>query len=52
MKQGKFLFENWLQPPPFVYFKVYIFNVTNADEFLDGQNVSLKVQEVGPYVYQ
>lgn len=34
---------------------VYIFNYTNFAEFMDhndGNNIKLKVQEVGPYCYR
>lgn len=45
------LFELWKKPPIDIYIKVYIFNITNAEEFLKG-GVKLKVEEIGPYVYQ
>lgn len=32
--------------------QVYIFNITNAEAFLNGTDKKLKVVEVGPYVYQ
>ena len=31
-------------------FQVYLFNVTNSEEFLAGKE-KLKVQEIGPYTY-
>jgi hypothetical protein len=42
----------WENPPLAVYLKVYIFNITNGDEFLSGKDKKLKVVEIGPYVYQ
>lgn len=30
---------------------MYIFNVTNADKFLRGEE-KLKVEEIGPYAYK
>lgn len=51
MSPDSLLFELWKKPPIDVYIKVYIFNITNADEFLKG-GVKLKVEEIGPYVYQ
>ncbi|XP_076753983.1 platelet glycoprotein 4 [Xylocopa sonorina] len=51
MTPGSLLFELWKQPPIDVFLKVYIFNITNAEEFLQG-GVNLKVEEVGPYVYK
>jgi hypothetical protein len=51
MSEGSFIFNLWLKPPVPVYLKVYIFNVTNAEEFLKG-GVKLKLDQVGPYVYR
>ncbi|XP_059483274.1 lysosome membrane protein 2-like [Neocloeon triangulifer] len=51
MSEGSFIFKLWLKPPVPVFLKVYIFNVTNADEFLKG-GVKLKLEQVGPYVYR
>ncbi|XP_015123047.1 scavenger receptor class B member 1 [Diachasma alloeum] len=41
----------WKKPPIKVYIKVYVFNITNPEAFLGGEE-KLRVQEVGPYVYQ
>lgn len=44
-------FKWWKQPPINPLMKVYIYNVTNADEFLiDGAKPI--VEELGPYVYR
>lgn len=42
----------WKTPEAHVYLKVYIFNVTNRDDFLAGIDEKLRFQEVGPYVYR
>lgn len=42
----------WEKPPLPVVMQVYIFNITNAEAFLNGTDKKLKVVEVGPYVYQ
>ncbi|KAI1286743.1 Lysosome membrane protein 2 [Halotydeus destructor] len=39
-----------LQTPP-LNFKIYLFNITNADEIQQG-SVSPRLQEVGPYVFR
>lgn len=52
MKPWKLKFEFWRRPPFEVFYKVYIFNVTNADAFRDGIDEKLVLQEVGPYTYQ
>ncbi|XP_026673860.1 scavenger receptor class B member 1-like isoform X2 [Ceratina calcarata] len=44
-------FQLWKNPPIDIYFKVYIFNITNSEQFLRGEE-KLKVQEIGPYVYK
>lgn len=46
-----FLFSMWKKPPLDVFLSVYVFNITNPVEFLSGKE-KLKVQELGPYVYQ
>ncbi|KAJ0177539.1 hypothetical protein K1T71_006412 [Dendrolimus kikuchii] len=32
-------------------FKVYLFNITNADRFKSGEDEKLKLEEVGPFTY-
>nr|XP_018906943.1 PREDICTED: scavenger receptor class B member 1 isoform X1 [Bemisia tabaci] len=50
LKSGGQVFEMWRKPPVHPVMKVYIYNVTNADEFLnDGQKPVL--EELGPFVY-
>ncbi|CAH0385788.1 unnamed protein product [Bemisia tabaci] len=49
--EGGETYEMWRKPPVDVYLKVYLFNVTNREAFLQGKE-HLKVQEVGPYVYK
>lgn len=51
MAPGTLAFELWRKPPINVYLKVYIFNITNTEQFLKGKE-KLKVEEIGPYVYQ
>ncbi|CAH2101746.1 unnamed protein product [Euphydryas editha] len=42
----------WRKPDVRLYTKVYLFNVTNADEFMSGNDSKIRVQEIGPYVYR
>ncbi|KAJ0177532.1 hypothetical protein K1T71_006405 [Dendrolimus kikuchii] len=35
-----------------LYIEFYVFNVTNGDRFLSGEDQKLQLQEVGPFVYQ
>lgn len=49
---GGEIFELWRSPAVDLYLKVYLFNVTNHEEYMSGQDKKLKFQEVGPYVYK
>ncbi|XP_011870818.1 PREDICTED: scavenger receptor class B member 1-like isoform X2 [Vollenhovia emeryi] len=51
MLPHSWLFTLWKVPPVDMYLNVYVFNITNPIEFLNGEE-KLKVQEIGPYVYQ
>ncbi|XP_070154251.1 scavenger receptor class B member 1 isoform X1 [Polyergus mexicanus] len=50
--EGGEIFEKWRKPEVDLYLKVYLFNVTNRDEYLDGRESKLRFQQVGPYVYR
>ncbi|XP_012541119.1 scavenger receptor class B member 1 isoform X2 [Monomorium pharaonis] len=50
--EGGEIFEQWRKPEVDLYLKVYLFNVTNRDEYLSGEESKLRFQEVGPYVYK
>ncbi|XP_014207887.1 scavenger receptor class B member 1 [Copidosoma floridanum] len=51
MSPTSLTFSIWQKPPIAVYVYVYIFNVTNTDAFLSGEE-KLKIEEIGPFVYQ
>ncbi|XP_044572457.1 scavenger receptor class B member 1 isoform X4 [Drosophila ananassae] len=51
MAEGGEIFNLWAQPPVDLYIKIYLFNITNAEDFLAGRE-QLKVEQVGPYVYK
>lgn len=42
--------NNWIYSP-YGLLKVYLFNVTNSEEFLNGTDTRLKLEQVGPIVY-
>lgn len=51
LTEGSQTFDMWRKPPVHPVMRVYIYNVTNADDFLnDGHKPIL--QELGPYVYE
>ena len=41
----------WENPPVQPLMSIYMFNFTNVDQWLNGSE-ALKVEELGPYVYQ
>ncbi|KPJ06853.1 Protein croquemort [Papilio machaon] len=45
-------FSIWREVPIPMYLECYMFNITNVDEILAGKNVTLKVEQLGPYVYR
>lgn len=52
LKNNSDFLEWWLRPPVDPIIKVYVFNYTNIDEYLNGSDAKIKVQEVGPYAYR
>ncbi|VDQ08462.1 unnamed protein product [Trichobilharzia regenti] len=44
---GNEVYDNWLSPSVPVYFSVYLYNLTNPEEVLNGDRP--KFSEVGPY---
>ncbi|XP_041666404.1 lysosome membrane protein 2-like isoform X2 [Cheilinus undulatus] len=48
--EGSRVFESWKTPPPPVYMEFFFFNVTNVEEFLQGEKPV--VNQVGPYTYR
>ncbi|XP_055386645.1 scavenger receptor class B member 1 [Condylostylus longicornis] len=49
--EGGEIFTLWEKPPVDLYIKIYLFNITNPNEYLAGKE-KIKVEEVGPYVYK
>ncbi|XP_048521544.1 protein croquemort-like, partial [Dendroctonus ponderosae] len=50
LRAGSQTTEWWAKPPVVPTIKVYIYNVTNADEFLNNGTKPI-LDELGPYVY-
>lgn len=46
------IFNLWQTPPVELYIKVYLFNITNAEAFMRGDEPKMRVEQVGPYVYR
>lgn len=50
LQEGGRSFKWWKNPPVTPQMQIYVYNVTNADEFLsNGDKPAL--EEIGPYVY-
>ncbi|KAL1502115.1 hypothetical protein ABEB36_007307 [Hypothenemus hampei] len=49
---GGEIFSLWEKPPVDLFLKVYLWNVTNSEEYMSGKDTKLKFQEVGPYVFR
>lgn len=49
---GGEIFSLWQNPPVNLYLKIYLFNVTNAEAFMAGDDAKMKVEQIGPYVYR
>lgn len=50
LEEGTEQFERWVDLPQPLLFKVFIFNVSNPSEIIDGGVP--RVKEVGPYIYR
>lgn len=51
LKPGSQSFGWWSKPPVEPTMKVYVYNVTNADDFLNNGSKPI-LEELGPYVYK
>ncbi|XP_050312104.1 scavenger receptor class B member 1-like isoform X2 [Anthonomus grandis grandis] len=49
---GAEIFSFWEKPPVELFLKVYLWNITNSEEYMSGKDTKLKFQEVGPYTYR
>ncbi|KAG5899426.1 hypothetical protein JTB14_033618 [Gonioctena quinquepunctata] len=48
---GTFFFNLWAAPPYDVVMKIFIFNITNPEAFLRGEEI-MNVTQIGPYSYK
>ncbi|KAK5644000.1 hypothetical protein RI129_007845 [Pyrocoelia pectoralis] len=51
MRPGLPPYEWWKTPPDKVLLRVYVFNITNSEAFLNGTDKKLNVEEVGPIIF-
>ncbi|CAH0714638.1 unnamed protein product, partial [Brenthis ino] len=45
-------FGIWKDIPIPMYLEIFMFNITNVEDILAKKNVSIKVEQIGPYVYR
>nr|QOE77894.1 cameo1 [Antheraea pernyi] len=45
-------FDIWRETPIPMYLECYLFNITNVDDILARNNVTLRVEQMGPYVFR
>ncbi|KAK3738263.1 hypothetical protein RRG08_039674 [Elysia crispata] len=51
LRNGSLAFHYWVKPPVPVDFKIYVFDIVNQEEILDGSAVPTVIER-GPYVYK
>ncbi|XP_028136382.1 scavenger receptor class B member 1-like isoform X2 [Diabrotica virgifera virgifera] len=51
-EKGGEIYELWRDPPVELYLRVFLWNITNKDAYMNGTDDKLKMVEVGPYVYR
>lgn len=45
-------FGIWKDIPIPMYLEIFMFNITNVEDIIANKNVSIKVEQLGPYVYR
>ena len=49
--EGGEIYGIWKTPPVELYIKIYLYNITNSEQFLNGSE-KMNIAECGPYVYR
>ncbi|CAH2247568.1 jg753 [Pararge aegeria aegeria] len=52
VQEGRLIYRMWNKPTYEVYSEVYIFNYTNVDQFMSGEDKQLNLEEIGPFKFQ
>lgn len=52
LRNGSEAMKLWVNSPIKPLLKIHIFNYTNIDAVLAGREKKIKIQDVGPYVYE
>ncbi|XP_037301613.1 scavenger receptor class B member 1 [Manduca sexta] len=51
VNKGSFMLETFQKEVEGAHLSLYVFNITNSDRFMTGQDDKLKVEEIGPFTY-
>ena len=51
-REGNEFFHYWRYPKYTPMTKIYVYNFTNAEEFVRGDAKKLRVEELGPFTYR
>lgn len=51
LKNNSLLLERWSKPNVPMYFKVWIFDIKNAQEIIDQKGTKPHIEEIGPFVF-
>ncbi len=46
------IYSLWKQPPVNPVMKIYLFNLTNVQAWLNGSQPKLRLEQIGPFVYR
>lgn len=52
LQNGSDAFASFIKPKVGPYYRIHIFNYTNVDAFENRIDDKLRVEDVGPYVFQ
>ncbi|KAG9509290.1 Lysosome membrane protein 2 [Fragariocoptes setiger] len=52
LKNGSMLLDRYTKPDVPFYFKVWLFDVTNAQQVIDGKGTKPVLKEIGPFVFR
>ncbi|XP_023948472.2 scavenger receptor class B member 1 isoform X2 [Bicyclus anynana] len=52
IQEGKLIYRMWNKPTYEVYCDVYVFNYTNVEQYLSGEDSKLHLEEIGPFRFQ
>jgi hypothetical protein len=46
------ILNHWMNPPVDPTMKVYFFNYSNIEQYLEGEDEKIRLDEMGPYIYK